>query len=545
MYIWHNGPLTVTDTLHLFAMNLANDNSLIQRLLYPDCYEHPVEQVELLHTHISWVLLAGQYAYKIKKPVKFDFLDFSDLNKRKHFCEEELRLNQRFSPDIYLAVVPITSDNTTIRMNGKSTPLEYAVKMRRFSQEARLDNMLVHHQLSPHHIDNFAQRIASFHLIAPHASDNSLFAAADNVCKPIAENFEQIKQCIKEPTITDQIQALSLWAKHRHQQLYAVFEQRKALGFIRECHGDLHLANMALIHQQATLFDCIEFNESFRWIDVMSEIAFLCMDLDDHHCPSLAWRFLNNYLSLTGDYAGLQVFNYYLAYRAMVRAKVSCLQLTQTDLSDTEIKQTQKKFQGYILLAKQYTVPRDTPLIITHGLSGSGKSTLTQILLEKLGAIRIRSDIERKRLFDLHSRSHAEDHIKQNRYSEKSFQATYQHLTDMARLIISCGFPVIIDATFLKQSQRQRCQSLARQLQVPFIILDCQAPKHILQKRITHRLQQTNDASEADLHILDQQIITQEPLNENEKPWTLTLNHQDMVEPSNAVKKILSTITCS
>jgi len=532
-----------TEALYLFAMNLSNDNSIIQRLLNPDCYEHLVEQVELLHTHISWVLLAGQYAYKIKKPVKFGFLDFSDLNKRKYFCEEELRLNRRFSPEIYLAVVPITNKNTTLKMNGNGSALEYAVKMQRFPQEARLDNMLAHHQLNPPHIDSFSQRIANFHLTAPHAPDDSSLGAADTVCKPVAENFEQIKQCIKEQTMTHRIQSLSLWAKHRHQQLSPVFEQRKALGFIRECHGDLHLANMAFIHQQATLFDCIEFNESFRWIDVMSEIAFLCMDLDDHHCSPLAWRFLNNYLSLTGDYAGLQVFNYYLAYRAMVRAKVACLQLTQTDLSATETKQTQENFKDYILLAQQYTVPRDTPLIITHGLSGSGKSTLTQALLEKLGAIRIRSDIERKRMFGLNALSQSEDHIKQNMYNEKSFQATYQHLADMARLIISYGFPVIIDATFLKQSQRQLCQSLAGQLQVPFIILDCQLPKHILQKRISHRLQQANDASEANLQILDQQIATQEPLSDNEKPWTLTLSQQEMIKPNNVMKKILSAIT--
>ena len=298
-------------------------NALITALQQPDAYDHPIESVELIETHISWVLLTGQFAYKIKKPVDFGFIDFSTLEKRLHFCEDELRLNNRLTDDIYLKVLPIIGSMDNPFLGGGGPVIEYAVKMRQFSQDALLDSMLDRGELRALHIDQLAEEVAEFHDRVSVAGAETSYGETEAVWAPLAENFQQLDDSIAHPAQAAQVRRLTEWAKDEFDRRQVIFRERKRSGFVRECHGDLHLRNMILQGTRIVLFDCIEFSAALRWIDVISDIAFTVMDLGDRAREDFASRFLSAYLQHTGDYAGLQVLRYYLVYRATVRAKVA------------------------------------------------------------------------------------------------------------------------------------------------------------------------------------------------------------------------------
>jgi hypothetical protein len=299
---------------------------------------------------------------------------------------------------------------------------------------------------------------------------------------------------------------------------------RKRDGFVRECHGDVHLANMALFRGDLVIFDGIDFNENLRWIDVMSELAFLTMDLEERGHPELAWRVLNAYLAQTGDYAGLAVLRFYQVYRAMVRAKVTRIRLHQGHLAELEAGRLIEQYHGYVGLAVSYTRPRRVAITITHGLSGSGKTTLTQALLETWGAIRVRSDVERKHLFGLASTASSRPGLDTEIYSTDGTQRTYQRLADLASVVIRAGYPVIVDAAFLQHAQREAFRELAEELQSPFVLLDFHAPDQVLRERIMARLRRGGDASEADLVVMEHQLATQEPLTQDEQARAIRID---------------------
>jgi aminoglycoside phosphotransferase family enzyme/gluconate kinase len=495
---------------------------LIRALLDPDRYDHPVARVELVETHISWVLLAGEYAYKIKKPVDLGFLDFSTLPKRRHFCEEELRLNRRLAPQIYLGVVPITGTIAVPRIGAAGEPIEYAVKMRRFAQEAQLDRVLGRGELKPQHIDALADELARFHGEIAVAAPGTPFGEPDAVYAPMHENFEQIRPRVDAPLHAPLVR-LEQWTQAAHKRLASVLAARKRDGFIRECHGDAHLANMALLDSEVVLFDCLEFNENLRWIDIMSELAFAVMDLDDRGRPDFGWRLLNRYLEQTGDYAGLGLLRFYQVYRALVRAKVAAIRLSQPGLRDEDRARAVDEYQGYMELAERYTQPRATPLLITHGVSGSGKSTVAQMLLESYGAVRVRSDVERKRLAGLHPMARSESGLDSGLYSADLSRQTYARLGELARVVIGSGLPVIVDATFLRRVQRDAMRALATSLEVPFVILDTTAPDDVLRARVRIRRELGHDVSEATAVVLERQLATRELLGAEERAHSVRI----------------------
>ena len=495
----------------------------ITNMLNPDVYDHPVSKIELIETHISWVILTGKFVYKIKKPVNFDFLDFSTLEKRKTFCEQEIALNRRLAPDIYLDVVSITgtSEKPLISVaSNEDKAFEFAVKMKQFPQSAQFDNLLAAGDLSSEKIDALAPVVADFHQRTAVASEDMDYGNKDKVINPVKENFDLISESLKTDTYQGQLAALKQWSFTEFSKLESVFEQRKKDGFIRECHGDMHLRNLAWIDDKPLAFDCIEFNPDLRWIDVISEIAFLIMDLQDRKQHHLANRFLNSYLEITGDYAGLKVMPFYLCYRAMVRAKVDALRIGQLDKNIENRQDEFEQFESYIDLAIGYTKAPTPALMIMRGLSASGKSTVSQQLLEKLGAIRVRSDVERKRLFGLKAKEKAKSDIDKGIYSTQASEQTYVKLLELAAEVISAGFSVIIDAAFLHYHQREPFQALAKKLAVPFTILEVTAPIEILQQRIIAR---KNDASDADLSVLNNQLKHWKPLNEGELSYSVVI----------------------
>ena len=485
---------------------------LIAALREPARYPHAAGRVELLQTHISCILLAGQHAYKIKKPVSLGFLDFSTLEARRHYCEEELRLNRRTAPDLYLNVVAIGGSESAPVIGGGGAAIEYALRMRRFEQDALLDGIARRGALLPQHIDALARSLAVFHAQVERAGPDQPFGSPARVLAPALQNFEQLLPLAIVKADIAQLARLRDWTAREHAALEAVFEARKRGGWVRECHGDLHLGNIALLQGAPTPFDAIEFNADFRWIDVMNEVAFLVMDLVDHRLPRLAFRFLNAYLEFTGDYAGLRVLRFYLVYRALVRAKVSCLRAHQPGVEARDKSDVEQEFRRHLHLAERLSARAHPALLIMHGLSGSGKTTIAQTLLESLGAVRLRSDVERKRLHGLGAQARTGSGVDAGLYASEASARTYAHLAGPAREALAARYPVIVDAAFLKRAERERFAGLAREAGANFLIAACTAREATLRARVAAREREARDASEAGLAVLEHQLATVEPI---------------------------------
>ena len=517
-------PARDQNSTHAAGTGAAALDRLIAALREPACYAHAVGRVELLQTHISCILLAGDYAYKIKKPVNLGFLDFSTLAARRHYCEEELRLNRRTAPALYLDVLAIGGSESAPVIGGGGAPIEYALRMRRFDQDDLLDRMARRGALTPQHIDALARGLAAFHAQIERAGSGEAYGSPERILAPALQNFEQMLPLVSAKADIALLARLRDWSVREHAALAAVFAARKRDGWVRECHGDLHLGNIALLAGVPTPFDGIEFNPDFRWTDVMNEIAFLVMDLLDHGLPRLAFRFLNAYLEFTGDYAGLRVLRFYLVYRALVRAKVSCLRAHQAGIVAHEKSEVEREYRRHLHLAERLAAPAHAAMLIMHGLSGSGKTTIAQNLLEALGAVRLRSDVERKRLFGIAAGARSGSGLDEGLYAPQASVRTYARLAELARAVLAARFPVIVDAAFLKRDERERFAGLARDAGARFLIAACTASPAVLRARVAARERDAGDASEAGLAVLERQCASAQPLAEDEAAHTLTLD---------------------
>ena len=484
---------------------------LIEALLESQRYPHAVAQVELVQTHISWVLLAGDFAYKIKKPVRLPFLDFSTLAQRQHYCREELRLNRRFAPDLYLDVLPIFNTPQQPQWGGAGAAIEYAVKMRRFDEAARLDRVCQRGELQAAHLSDLANTLHAFHAGAAVAPGASHFGAPQQVLAPALDNFDELRR-MHEPGLAQRLTVLRAWTEAQHQLLTPLLQERKRGGWVRECHGDLHLANMVLIDQRVRLFDCLEFNEDLRWIDVACEAAFTYVDLLAHQCPGLANWFVNEVFSLSGDYEAAPLLRFYAVYLALVRAKVGAIRAAQTQDGAGEAL-------TYVALAERLMAPPAARLIITHGLSGCGKTVASSQMLQsdrQACTLRLRSDVERKRLFGLVSGARSGADMNAGIYAGDASVRTYALLRRRAALLLRAGWSVVVDAAFLRQAERADFRALADELGVAFAILAPQASPEQLRQRIEARAALGQDASEATLAVLAQQRELVEPLTPQE-----------------------------
>ena len=508
-----------------------NDSlTLLQALQQPHLYPHPVTHFDLRETHISWVLLTGPFAYKIKKPVNLGFVDFSSLAQRHFFCHEEIRLNQRSAPDIYVDVLPISGTPEHPRLDGQGEPFEFAVKMRQFTADATLDHVLS--QVRPEQVDQLARDIAAFHHKSAVDDRDTPFGTPSLIARVIEEVFEQIPSHGPFSEHQPSLEKLRHWLTHFHAAHAGDFEKRKATGFIRECHGDLHLANLVLLHDRIVAFDGIEFSERLRWIDVISDVAFTAMDFQARGQPALARRFLNRYLECTGDYEGLELLPFYAVYRALVRVKVAGLAFGQALRRDLGSSPHVDDFVRYLSVARTLTAFKAPWLVIMHGVSGTGKSTVSVTLLEHAGAIRLRSDVERKRLFGLSPLDQSTGELKPVLYGMDATRKTYDRLQVLARQLLLFGYPVIVDATFLKRQHRDAFRELAASLNVPFLILDMQAAPTIRRQRVTARAVAPDNVSEADLPVLEQQEQAQEPLGPDERAATVMFHGGSPFDPA-------------
>jgi len=477
-------------------------------LLRPELYPHAVGQFQLLETHISWVVLTGDWAYKLKKPVNFGFLDYSSLERRRAFCHEELRLNRRLAPDIYVEVVPLNLHNGQLHFGGPGEVLEYAVKMRQFPQEGLYDRQLVEGRLGPAQLDQLGRLVGRFHQQAARAEPESFFGEPQQVQAPCLDNFATLYRL--EPDHRSTLEALVSWTELEFERLSPMLSERKRAGFIRELHGDLHLGNVAEVGGHPLPFDGIEFDPELRWVDTINDLAFLVSDLEHRERPDLGRVALDAYLEETGDYEGLALWDYYILYRWMVRAKVVALRKAQGH------PEVAGEIALYLRQALARTRPRPVRLAVTHGLSGSGKTYYTDSLLQKEDIIRLRSDVIRKSLHGLSPTSHSGSELGEGIYSPDESQRTYRELERKAKRLLEDGHSVVVDAACLKRSQRDLFRNLAHQLGVPFQVVSLEAPSSVLQERVRSRQAHGTDASEANLAVLTHQMETQEPIAPDE-----------------------------
>jgi hypothetical protein len=499
----------------LMTQAVDAQRTLVERLADPTWHGPQCHRVRLVETHISYVLLTGTFAYKIKKAVKLGFLDFTTLAARRFFCQEEIRLNRRLAPSLYLDVVAICGTLSEPRWDRSGPAIEYAVRMREFPEHALLPAAIARGAIDPEQIGALAERIAAFHGSARRALPHTRHGTPADVLELAIDNFRDLA-ALETPALRPWLTFLEGWTRREFVRLEASLERRRRQGRVRECHGDLHLGNIAMIEGTATPFDCIEFNERMRWSDVMSDAAFLSMDLGAHGRADLADRFLNCYFEESGDYDGARVLRFFVVYRAMVRAKVAMLRAGQTpDVAGRAAQQAAAI--RFLRIAAVAARAHSSAIVIMHGFSGSGKTTVARQVAAALDGVQLRADVERKRLFGLGRLARTGATLAAGIYSAEATRQTYERLASLARTIVESGYVAIVDASFLSRRQRDRFRGLAQAAGLPFVIVDCTAPIRIMVERIGSRAKRADDASEADRDVLVHQIETADPLAEEER----------------------------
>ncbi len=478
---------------------------LLAALSQPAAYPFAVDAVAVHQTHISMVFLAGDVAYKIKKPVQLGFLDFSTLERRKHFCEEEVRLNRRLAPQVYLGVVPVTRRHDGLHFEGAGPAVEWAVKMRRLPAEATLENRLADDGEKPFPLDALAQKLARFHAGAAAGAAIAAFGRFDVVAKNIRENFEQTASHVGvtvNPAVYERVRQL---AEATLVDQHELIEARATRGVPRDTHGDLHLDHVYWFPDRPApddwvIIDCIEFNERFRYADPMSDVAFLAMDLAFHGRRDLAKAFVEAYVSAGGDAEGRALLPMYTSYRAVVRAKVEGMELAETEIPDDERTLACRRAQAHWLVALgELEKPERRPaLVLGAGLPGTGKSTLAAALAQSAHFDVLRSDVIRKELAGRAPTESGRTAFGTGIYDAAWTERTYHEIERRATALLVQGGRVLVDASFRSDSRRRCFFELAQRLGVPVLLLECRADPAVVRQRLKER---RGDASDADWAI--------------------------------------------
>lgn len=456
-------------------------------------------RVDRFDTHVSTVLVASGHAFKFKKALRLPFLDDSTLEARRFHCEEECRLNRRLAPSLYIDVVAVTGNEAHPVLGGVGAAIEYAVRMHAFGQDALWGHRIAHGLLEGAEVDELAHLLARFHMDAPRAPVDSGWGGRAAIATTFPATLAELAASAVG-TDAAGLAALRQWEAAERARLAGHFGRRKAQGMVRECHGDLHCDNVLTVDGRVQVFDYIEFDEALRWIDVMDDLAFPCMDLACRGRPDLAARLLNRYLEDTGDYQGLAVLPYYRVHRALVRAKVMLLRAGQSDAQAKVRALSRAECLRYLDFGLRSARPGQGAVLLTHGYSGSGKTTFCRFVVDILGAIQLRSDVERKRL-----------HVGTALYGETATRLTYAHLRWLAGEVVAAGWPVIVDAASLTAAQRASFRTLAAEMDVPFFLFDIRASQAAMRARIRARRQGGRDVSDADVAVLDSQVAADEP----------------------------------
>ena len=487
----------------------------LESLLSPQAYPHAVQAVQVVETHISWILLTGQFAYKVKRPVALAFVDLRSPKRREFLCHEEVRLNRRFAPDVYVGVCSITADEVGARIDGTGQVIEHAVKMHQFDRDEELDTLLMSHRIKPVELETFGGELARIHAGLPSVDPADGWGRAESVRATILRNLDECIQVVGDFALTEKLCAVRLPLEQRLEAGAQWIAERHASGKVRECHGDLHCSNIVRQQSRLIAFDCLEFEPAFRWIDVADEVAFLLADLEFCQRPAHMQAFLGGYLAGSGDYHACQFLDLYAAHRSLVRAKV--MALGATDSRDPSVvSATRERCDRHLSCAHARLSPKQPMLILMSGLSGSGKTWLATRLALPFGAVHIRSDIERKRLAGLSAADRSRSSLCQDLYSPAMNVRLHQHLLRCTESTLSGGYTTIVDATFSRREDRRSFAELARRLAVNFRLVHCHAPLDVLRSRIEERERRGGDPSEANVAVLEWQQQHYEPVQTDE-----------------------------
>ncbi len=499
---------------------------LVEAMQQPKFYPHGPRKVELIQTHISYVFIAGKYVYKVKKELNLGFLDFTTLEKRQYYCQQELELNRRLAPDIYLEVVAIFSDQEGRFLLGTGSEIvEYAVKMKKLPENRMLKRLLAAGKIDLAFMSRLAQKIAAFHGEAATGGKIDLMGCPETIRRNHEENFLQAAPFINVTIPFYKFDFIKAYSFNFIEKNMALFKKRIATGRIRDCHGDLHLEHICLLNKVIVVYDCIEFNERFRYEDVAAEVAFLAMDLDDNGYFQHAEAFVKAYTINSGDGDIAPLLNFYKCYYAYVRGKVMSFELNDRDISEKEHQSALTSAGHYFDLAYNYASRLDRPtLIIMSGLMGTGKSVLANSLASLLGADVISSDLTRKELFRVEPTARHYEDFGQGIYRNDLSLEVYDKLREIAVARIKAGKSVIIDASFKKRGERMAAFATAQLLAVDFFVLECTCPEKIIRNRLARRQADDAEISDGRWEIFAAQQADFDTISEFPAPIHLTLD---------------------
>jgi hypothetical protein len=492
--------------------------ALVVAMLRPDFYAHRPRRVELIQTHISYVFAAGRFVFKLKKPVRFSFLDFSRRLARLHFCREEVRLNSRISPSIYLGVFPVLRRDHAFRIGTKvraQVPRaeDYLVKMRRLPPARFLDRLLAAKRVSPHQIQAIADRLVRFHRRAS-VSRAWKYGSATAVRKLTAGNLAECRRFIGRTVTRDQFEAIGRYMRTfaaNHKRLLNI---RARSGYVREGHGDLRCEHICLTGGRIEIFDCVEFSEALRYGDIASEIGFLAMDLDRLGAPRLADELVASYASIARDDSLALLVPFYKCHRAVVRAKVEALRSLEPEVPADERAASDRAARGYFELAARYALSASPAIIVVCGMSGTGKSTVARLLHARLGFAVMNSDRIRKRLAAIPAHRRVRTGYGEGIYNEVFTRRTYATMLAEAGAAARAGRGVILDATFKRERERALVGEFARRQKLPVLFVECVAAELEVLRRLRRRASRMGEVSDATAEVYLRQRREFAPLRE-------------------------------
>ena len=486
---------------------------IFQAMQRPGFYPHGVTTIRQRDTHISKVFLTGRYVYKIKKPVNLEFLDFTTLEKRRHFCHQEVTLNRRLTRNVYLDVVPITFRDGRYHLAGSGRPVEYAVKMRQLPDDRSMVRLLRKGKIDEEALQDLARILARFYGRVSTGGHINTFGSWETVWANCEENFRQMEVFVG--TILDErmFQIVRAAARSFLRRWQELFEHRIENDKIRDCHGDLRSGHVYFT-DGIQIIDCIEFNERFRYGDIASDLAFLAMDLDYEGYPQIAHSLLKAYVVYTRDQDVFVLLDFYKCYRAFVRVKVNCFRLQEGDLDEHERGRLTTETHRYMDLAYSYAVQFTRPTLwVVCGMPASGKSTIAKELAETLGVKVFRSDVIRKELFALQPYQRMDVPFEEGIYSKGASSLTYGKLLLLGQEEIERGYSVILDATYSSRHERSEVFRLAKDMDTNLMFVECTCPEALLKQRLIRR-DVTSSVSDARLRHFEQIKARFEPLNE-------------------------------
>lgn len=462
--------------------------TILKSLLKPSAYPEPTTTISLVQTHVSFIFITDHFVYKIKKPVDFGFLNFKTIDRRRFYCNEEVRLNRRLCPDMYLGVIELRKSSDVIAFHGNGEIIDYAVKMRRLPKDRMLDQLVANNNVGETELRNVAKTIARFHHETPTSESVAEYGSIEKISANWHENFIQMERFTTILSDNDRLYMQNFVEKYISMNKN-IFMERMEQGCIRECNGDIHLENICIEDKKVHIFDCIEFNDRFRFCDTAADIAFLYMDLEYNRRKDLAEIIIDEYLKESNDKSLLAVIHFYTIYRAFVRGKVDSFQLDDINISDKQKNDAAERAIRYFRLAKGYMerLKMVQTLFITTGLMGSGKSSLAEELSFALGIPVYNSDMVRKQLNGISNTTKVTVPFGEDIYSKDKTQRVYQELFSLARLGIKKGTSIIIDASFPDAQLRANAGEIATQFGIPIVILHTSCKPSELKRRLQNR----------------------------------------------------------